>query len=111
MLDEGEDVGQDLAGWNSLVSPLMTGTRECAAKVSMRSCPKVRIITRSTMRLMTRAVSSIGSARPSWLSPVVRLHHAAAQLVHAGLKTHPRAGGGLLEDHGQRAVGQRVVLS
>ena len=29
-------------------------------------------MTRSVMRLMTRALSSIGSARPSWLSPVVR---------------------------------------
>ena len=26
----------------------------------------------STMRLITRALSSTGSARPSWLSPVVR---------------------------------------
>ena len=32
----------------------------------------VRIMTRSTMRLITRAVSSTGSARPRWLSPVVR---------------------------------------
>ena len=29
-------------------------------------------MTMSTMRLMTRAVSSAGSARPRWLSPVVR---------------------------------------
>jgi hypothetical protein len=29
-------------------------------------------MTMSTMRLITRALSSIGSARPSWLSPVVR---------------------------------------
>ena len=50
----------------------MTGTRECAAKRSILVCSKVRIITMSTMRLITRAVSSIGSARPSWLSPVVR---------------------------------------
>ena len=50
----------------------MTGTRECAAKRCRRSCSKVRIITASTMRLMTRAVSSTGSLRPSWLSPEVR---------------------------------------
>ena len=59
-------------GWNSLVRPLITGTRECAAKRSSLSWPKVRIITRSTMRLITLALSSMGSARPSWLSPVVR---------------------------------------
>ena len=50
----------------------MTGTREWAAKRSILVCSKVRIITRSVMRLITRALSSIGSARPSWLSPVVR---------------------------------------
>ncbi len=49
----------------------MTGTREFAAKASSLSCSNVRIMTMSTIRLMTRAVSSIGSARPSWLSPVV----------------------------------------
>ncbi len=50
----------------------MTGTRECAANFSILVCSKVRIITMSTMRLITRALSSMGSARPSWLSPVVR---------------------------------------
>ena len=50
----------------------MTGTREYCAKRSSLACSKVRIITRSVMRLMTRALSSMGSARPSWLSPVVR---------------------------------------
>ena len=60
-------------GWNSFVRPLITGTRECAANALSLLCSKVRIITRSTMRLMTRAESSIDSARPIWLSPVVRL--------------------------------------
>ena len=59
-------------GWNSLVRPLMTGTRECAAKRSILVCSKVRIITISVMRLITLALSSIGSERPSWLSPVVK---------------------------------------
>ena len=59
-------------GWYSLVRPLMTGTREYSAKRAMRACSKVRIITASVMRLMTRAVSSIGSLRPSWLSPEVK---------------------------------------
>ena len=59
-------------GWNSLVKPLITGTRELAAKLLILSCPKVRIITKSTMRLITLALSSMGSARPSWLSPVVK---------------------------------------
>ena len=77
-------------GWYSLVRPLITGTRECAAKRSILACSKVRIITMSTMRLITRAVSSIGSARPSWLSPVVEVHDRAAHLVHAGLEADTR---------------------
>ena len=60
-------------GWNSLVRPLITGTRECEAKRSMRVCSNVRIMTMSTMREMTRAVSSMGSERPSWESLDVRL--------------------------------------
>jgi hypothetical protein len=58
-------------GWYSLVSPLMTGTREYSAKRSILVCSYVRIMTTSTMREITRAVSSIGSARPSCESPVV----------------------------------------
>ena len=49
----------------------MTGTRECAAKRSMMSCSKVRIITMSTMRVITRATSSIGSPRPICVSRVM----------------------------------------
>ena len=58
-------------GWYSLVSPLTTGTRECSAKRSMIACSKVRIMTMSTMRVMTRATSSIGSPRPIWVSRVI----------------------------------------
>ena len=39
-----------------------------------------------------------------------QVHHGAAQLVHTGFKAHTGAGAGLLENHGQGAVGQRVVL-
>lgn len=72
MLDVGEDVGQIWQGWYSLVSPLMTGTRELAAKRSTISCSKVRIITRSLMREMTWAASSTDSPRPSCESRVFR---------------------------------------
>ena len=53
VLEIGEDVRHDLAGWYSLVRPLITGTRELAAKRSMISCSKVRIITMSLIREMT----------------------------------------------------------
>ena len=59
-------------GWYSLVRPLITGTRELAAKRSMMSCSKVRIITMSLMREMTCAASSTGSPRPSCVSRVLR---------------------------------------
>ena len=60
-------------GWYSLVRPLITGTRECAAKRSMIDCSKVRIITTSTIREITRATSSIGSPRESCVSRRFRL--------------------------------------
>jgi hypothetical protein len=62
------------------------------------------------MRLMTlgAVLDRLGAAQLAVAGGQV--HHAAAQLVHAGLKAHAGAGAGLLEDHGQRAVGQRVVL-
>ena len=56
-----------------MVRPLITGTRECVEKRSMIDCSKVRIITMSTMRVMTRATSSIGSPRLSWVWLEVRL--------------------------------------
>ena len=64
----------------------------------------------STIRLMTRAVSSIGSARPSWLSPVVRFTtEPPIWYMPASKLTRVRVDG-LLEDHRQRAVDQRRVL-
>ena len=55
-------------GWKSSVRALITGTCECCANVSTVLWAKVRIITASTMRDSTRAESSIGSPRPSWVS-------------------------------------------
>ena len=55
-------------GWYSSVRALMTGTLDWAAKRSTMSWPNVRIITISTMEDITRALSSIGSPRPSWVS-------------------------------------------
>jgi hypothetical protein len=72
VLDEGEDVGQDLAGVELVGQAVDDGHARVLGKALDLVLPKVRIITRSVMRLMTRALSSIGSARPSWLSPVVR---------------------------------------
>ena len=96
-------------GWYSLVRPLITGTRECAAKRSMIVCSNVRIITTSTMREITRATSSIGSPRDELRVAAVQVDRDAAQLVHAGLERHARARRRLLEHHRERAVAQRLV--
>jgi hypothetical protein len=40
----------------------------------------------------------------------IQVDRRTAELVHAGLERQPRARAGLLEDHHQRAVGQRPVL-
>src|SRR5262245_50012871 len=89
-------------GWYSLVSPLITGTRECAAKRSRIDCSKVRIITRSTMRVTTLAAAQLGLAH-------VEHDGGAAELVDAGLEGHARARRALLEDHRQHPVAQRLV--
>ena len=96
-------------GWYSLVRPLITGTRECAAKRSMISCSKVRIITMShhardhLRRVLDRlAAAELRVAR-------VEVDRRAAELVHAGLERQRACACWLLEDHRQRAVRQRPV--
>ena len=55
-------------GCRSSDRPLITGTFECAANSVRVAWAKVRIITPSSIRDMTRALSPIGSPRPSWVS-------------------------------------------
>jgi hypothetical protein len=62
------------------------------------------------LRLITRALSSIGSARAELLSPVVRCTTEPPIWYIPASKLTARARRGLLEDHGQRAVDQRGVL-
>ncbi|MCY1398493.1 hypothetical protein D9M71_135260 [compost metagenome] len=55
-------------GCRSSDRPLITGTREWAANSVSVLWAKVRIITASSMRDMTMALSLMGSPRPSWVS-------------------------------------------
>ena len=56
-------------GWLASVSPLITGTEECSAISCSVAGSKVRIITMSTKRDSTRAVSAMVSPWPSCISP------------------------------------------
>src|SRR5205809_276612 len=95
-------------GWYSLVRPLITGTRELAAKRDSISCWKVRIITRSHIREITCPASSTGSP-PKLRVPRIQIDRRAAELVHTRLERQARARRGLLEDHGEGAVFERPV--
>ena len=97
-------------GWYSLVSPLITGTRELAAKRSMIFCSKVRIITISLIREMTVLRILDRLAAPQLGIAGIQVDRRAAQLLHAGLERQPRPRAGLLENHHQCAVGKRPVL-
>ena len=111
VLDEGEDVGQDLARVVFVGQAVdHRHARVARRRRSSLVCSKVRIITRSTMRLITRAavLDRLGAAELAVAGGQV--HDRAAHLVHAGLEADARARAGLLEDHRQRAVDQRLVL-
>ena len=58
---------------------------------------------------MTRAVSLIGSPRPSWVVPGVQEEGVAAELEHADLEGDPGAGRALLEDHRQGLALEQAV--
>ena len=63
-------------GCDRSVRPLITGTVATRAKRSTSSWLLARIITASTMRDRTRAVSSTGSPRPSCMSPALAMIEA-----------------------------------
>jgi hypothetical protein len=111
MLDEGEDVRQDLAGMKLVGQAVDHGH----ARVPCKALDLVLTVGADHHQVHHAAdhpgavVDRLGAAELAVAGGQV--HHAAAQLVHAGLKAHPGAGRSLLEDHGQRAVGQRWCFS
>jgi hypothetical protein len=97
-------------GWNSLVKPLITGTRELAAKLLILSWP-----VGANHHQVGHAADDFGAVfnrfRATQLAVACgEVNHRATQLIHACFKAHARARGGLLENHRQRTVGQCVVL-
>jgi hypothetical protein len=109
VLDEGEDVGQDLAG------VVLVGQA-----VDHRH-PRVRGEELELGLLVGADHHQVDHAADDARAVLDRLgaaelavaggqvHHRAAHLVHAGLEADARARAGLLEDHRQRAVDQRLV--
>ena len=110
MLQKSEDVGQDLAGME-LVGQAVDHRH---SRVRGKALDLVLAVGADHHQVdhaadHPRAVlDRLGAAQLAVARGQV--HHAAAQLVHAGLEAHPGAGRGLLENHRQRAVGQRMVL-
>ena len=89
-------------GWQKSVRPLITGMEAYFGQrlhlflIKGADHDAVTVAADST-----RAVSSMGSPRPIWLSLPDRKMRVAPQLEHPGLKGHPGAGGVLFKDHGQ----------
>ncbi|KAF5289491.1 hypothetical protein FQR65_LT20825 [Abscondita terminalis] len=110
VLDEGEDVGQDLAGMELVGQAVDDGH----ARVLGKAHDLVLAVGADHHQVGhaaddARAVlDGLGAAQLAVARGQV--DHRAAELVHAGLEAHAGARAGLLEDHGQRAVAQRVVL-
>ena len=79
-------------GWYSLVRPLITGTRECAAKrfdLGLLEGADHHEVDHAADH--ARAVlDRLGAAELAVAGGQV--HHRAAHLVHAGLEAHARAG-------------------
>jgi hypothetical protein len=87
VLDEGEDVGQDLAGVELVGQAVDDGHARVRGKaldlVLLEGADHHQVGHAAD----DAALSSMGSARPSWLSPWSGAPRAA-QLVHAGLEAH-----------------------
>src|SRR3990167_241775 len=110
VLDEGEDVGQDLAGVEFVGQAVDDGHTRM-----LRKTLDLGLLEGADHHQVHHAADDLGAVfnRLGVAELAVargQVHHAAAKLVHARLKAHARARAGLLENHGQRAVNQRVVL-
>jgi hypothetical protein len=110
VLDVGEDVRQDLAG----VELVGQAVDDRHARVRGEGVD-LGLLVGADHHDVDHAADDLGAVfdRLGAAQLAVaggQVHHRAAQLVHAGLEAHAGARAGLLEDHGQRAVDQRLVL-
>jgi hypothetical protein len=111
MLDEGEDVGQDLAG----VVFVGQAVDHRHARVGGEALDD-RLLEGADHHDVAHARDHLRRILDRLAAPQLRVagvevDRRTAQLVHAGLERQARARAGLLEDHHQRAVGQRPVLA
>ena len=110
VLDVGEDVGQDLARVVLVGQAVADGYARVGGKAL-----DLALLKGTDHHQIHHAADDLGAVLDGLGAAQLavarrQVDHRAAQLVHAGLKAHTGPGAGLLEDHGQRAVYQRVVF-
>ena len=109
VFDECEDVGQDLAGVKFIGQAVDHRHPRVAGKAL-----DLGLLVGADHHQVHHAADDAGAVLyrlcPAELAVAGgQMHHAAAQLVHARLKADPGAGRRLFENHGHRAVGQRLM--
>ena len=98
-------------GCHSSVSPFQTGTPAYLPRVSTLACAEPRYSIPSNIRPSTRAVSLIDSLCPICDPVGPEVGDVRPLVVGADLEGAHRAGGGLLEDEGDVAACQVLVLA
>ena len=110
VLDEGEDVGQDLAGVK-LVGQTIDDRHPRIGGEAF----DLGLLVGADHHQVHHAADDFGTVVDGFRTTELgvaggQVHHRTAHLVHARLKADAGAGRGLLENHGQGAVHQRLVF-
>ena len=110
VLDEGENVGQNLARVIFIRQTIYHGHARMFGKGF-----DARLLEGANHHNIHHAADDARGVFNRLAAPELavargQVHDAAAKLVHARLKTHARARAGFFKNHRQRAVGERMVF-